>query len=182
MPKPNHKPKQILNDEQLDKFMDAIQRDTIWYDFFYTELTLGLRCGELCGLKWEDFDEENGTLQIRRTVHKRVKGELYIGEPKTGKGIRKIILPASTAALLRERKKTTRTEWIFPQPTVLEEPTNPASAYNRMKTILKDEGLSRRITTERSTAILTNMPVIAFGQCLCAAVIVLIICLCQILR
>lgn len=141
VPKPNHKPKQILNDEQLDKFMDAIQRDEIWRDFFYTELTLGLRCGELSGLKWEDFDEENGTLHIRRTVHKRVKGELYIGEPKTGKGVRKIILPATTAALLRERKKTARTEWIFPQPTVLEEPTNPASAYCRMKSILKEEGL-----------------------------------------
>lgn len=92
-------------------------------------------------MKWEDFDEENGTLSIRRTVHKRVKGELYVGEPKTGKGVRKIVLPATTATLLRERKKIALTEWIFPRPTVPEEPTDPAAAYRRMKRILEKEGL-----------------------------------------
>ncbi len=103
-----------LNDKQLDKFMEAIQRDEGWRDFFYTELTIGLRCGELCGLKWEDFDEETGTLKIQRTVHVRREGALDVGEPKTGKGNRKIVLPATTAAILRERKKTALTEWIFP--------------------------------------------------------------------
>ena len=141
VPKPNYRPKQILNDAQLDKFMEAIQRDDIWRDLFYTELTIGLRCGELCGLKWEDFDEENGTLKIRRTVHPKRYGVLSVGETKTGKGNRKIILPSTTAAILRERKKTALTEWIFPQPLKPEEPMNPTTAYHRMKTILKNEGL-----------------------------------------
>lgn len=140
-PKPNYRPKQILNDKQLDKFMEAIQRDEVWRDFFYTELTIGLRCGELCGLKWEDFDEEAGTLKIQRTVHVKREGILDVGEPKTGKGNRKIVLPATTAAILRERKKTALTEWIFPQPLKPEEPTNPYSAYYHMKAILKKEGL-----------------------------------------
>lgn len=35
-PKPNHCPKQILNNKQPDKFMAAIQQDDIWRDFFYT--------------------------------------------------------------------------------------------------------------------------------------------------
>ena len=141
VPKPNYRPKQILNDEQLETFMEAIQRDDVWRDFFYTELTVGLRCGELCGLRWEDFDEGMGTLKVQRTVHAKRKGVLDIGEPKTGKGKRKIILPATTAAVLRERKKTTLTEWIVPQALKPEEPTNPHSAYVRMKTILKNEEL-----------------------------------------
>lgn len=141
VPKPNYRPKQILNDKQLDKFMEAIQRDEVWRDFFYTELTIGLRCGELCGLKWEDFDEEAGTLKIQRTVHAKRNGVLNVGEPKTGKGNRKIVLPATTAAMLRERKKTALTVWIFPQPLRPEEPTNPHSAYYHMKAILKKEGL-----------------------------------------
>ena len=68
VPKANPKPKQILNDDQLEQFMEAIKHDAVWHDFFYTELTTGLRRGELCGLMWADFDEAAGTLAVRRTT------------------------------------------------------------------------------------------------------------------
>ena len=45
LPKNNYAPKQILNDEQLDKFMTQIKQDEKWYDFFYIEITTGLRKG-----------------------------------------------------------------------------------------------------------------------------------------
>lgn len=51
VPKPNYRPKQILNEEQLDTFMAAIEQDEVWRDFFFTELTTGLRRGEICGLR-----------------------------------------------------------------------------------------------------------------------------------
>ena len=46
-PKFSYRPKQILTDEQLDTFMEVISEDEIWYDFFYKELTTGLRRGEI---------------------------------------------------------------------------------------------------------------------------------------
>ncbi|SCI75115.1 site-specific tyrosine recombinase XerC [uncultured Flavonifractor sp.] len=64
LPKASHRPMQVLTDDQLEKFMKIIQEDAVWYDFFYTELTTGLRRGEICGLKWEDFDEAEGTLKV----------------------------------------------------------------------------------------------------------------------
>ena len=67
-PKPNYKEKQVLNEEQLEKFMYEIDKDELWRDFFYTELTTGLRHGEICGLKWEDFDEKANRLKIVRSV------------------------------------------------------------------------------------------------------------------
>lgn len=140
-PKPNYKPMQILNEEQLDAFLAAIDKDEVWRDFFYTELTTGLRRGEICGLKWEDFDAAAGTLKVNRSVGVKGGGELTIDLPKTPNSIRVIILPATTTERLRERKKAALTEWIFPNPLHPENPMTPSSAYNRMKVILKQEGL-----------------------------------------
>ncbi len=141
IPKNNYPPKQILNDEQLDRFMKRIRQDELWYDFFYTELTTGLRRGEICGLKWEDFDAENGKLKVRRSVAKRKGGGLNIGETKTETGTRTIVLPPSTAELLRKRKGTAVSEWIFPNIYEPEKPMHPDYAYHRLKTLLKQAEL-----------------------------------------
>lgn len=62
-------------------------------------------------------------------------------DTKTAAGTRTIILPPSTAELLRERKKSALTEWIFPNPLRPEQPTRPGAAYDRLKMLLKQAGL-----------------------------------------
>ena len=84
-PKVIRQPMKILNEEQLDTFMDVIQKDAIWYDFFYTELTTGLRRGEICGLMWSDFDERSGILKINRTLY-REKGGRLVPRPTPAHG------------------------------------------------------------------------------------------------
>ena len=79
VPKANHRPKQILTKEQMETILAAVERNEIWRDFFYTELTTGLRRGEICGLMWQDFDEKAGTLKILRSVNVPKAGELEIG-------------------------------------------------------------------------------------------------------
>jgi integrase len=140
-PKFSYRKKQVLTDEQLDIFMTAIGEDEIWCDFFSVEMMTGLRRGEICGLQWEDFDETAGTLHVRRTVQREKGGGLTTGSTKTYAGTRKIILPPSTAALLRERKKSALTEWIFPNPLHPEQPVSPEYAYDHMREILKKAGL-----------------------------------------
>ncbi|MBQ9719189.1 MAG: site-specific integrase [Oscillospiraceae bacterium] len=139
-PKKHHKPKQILNDEQLGALMEALKSDAVWHDFFYTELTTGLRRGEICALRWEDFDETDGRLHVRRSV-RRSKGEFIFSDTKTYAGRRVICLPPSTAEMLKKRKRTAISEWIFPHPLKPEKPMNPNTAYSRMKTLLADAGL-----------------------------------------
>ena len=141
LPRKKAAPKQVLNNAQLERFMTAIQEDKVWHDFFYTELTTGLRRGEICGLMWQDFDEAHGTLTVRRTIHAERGGRLTAGETKTGAGKRIITLPPSTAQLLSERRKRSYTEWIFPDPLRPERPTRPNAAYVRMKELLKKAGL-----------------------------------------
>ena len=108
--------KQILTDEQLERFVEIIREDAVWYDFFYTELTTGLRRGEICGLQWRDFDADDGRLKICRAVHEERGGKLTTWDTKTSAGARTITLPPSPVELLRERKKSALTEWIFPHP------------------------------------------------------------------
>ena len=141
LPKKKTAPKQILSDTQLERFLEEIRADSVWHDFFYTELTTGLRRGEICGLMWSDFDETHGTLSIRRTLHTQRGGRLVTGETKTGTGKRTITLPPSTAGLLAQRKKHSYSQWIFPNPLQPEQPTSPNAAYNHLKTLLKRAGL-----------------------------------------
>lgn len=72
-------------------------------------LSTGLRIGEVCGIKFSDFDLKEGTMTINRTVmrvYSAVPGEkktrIIIGTPKTLSSHRTIPVPA---ALLREIKK-----------------------------------------------------------------------------
>ena len=140
-PKSNYKPMQVLNEQELDTFLQAVQKDDIWRDFFYTELMTGLRRGEICALMWRDFDAKAGTLGISRTLHSKGQGIYALGDTKTSQGNRTIILPESVAALLRARKKASISQWIFPQPTSPELPMNPGTAYRRLKTLLEEAGL-----------------------------------------
>ena len=137
IPKNNYPAKQILNDEQLDRFMEVIKSDERWYDFFYTEITTGLRKGEICGLRWEDFDEHSGKLKIQRSVGRIKDGVLPVGETKTETGMREILLPPSTTELLIKRKENAVGNWIFPNFYRPEEPLNPQSAYTHLKVLLK---------------------------------------------
>lgn len=74
------------------------------------QMELGLRIGEVCGLKWEDFDFESGTLAIRRTVCRICCGnghtKLVIQPPKTQKSARKLPLPKHLSSLLRAWKSS----------------------------------------------------------------------------
>ena len=141
IPKCNYPDKKILNEAELAVFIEAIESEPLWRDFFYTEITTGLRRGEICGLKWSDLDTERGTLKIERSIGNGEGGKLEIGETKTEKGKRVIRLPASTLRILTERKESALTEWIFPNLLEPEKPMNPSTAYDKLKSILKAAGL-----------------------------------------
>ena len=141
VPKASHAPKRVLTDKELDTFLDAVREDKIWGDFFYVELTTGLRRGEICGLMWQDFDARNGVLQVRRTLHNRKLGVDMLGKTKTRSGERTIVLPRSTAEILCRRKENAITQWIFPDPVRPELPLSPNCAYTHMKAILHKAGL-----------------------------------------
>ena len=130
----------VLTNEQLNQFINEVESETEWRDFFYTELTTGLRRGEICGLKWSDFDEETGRLNINRSIE--VKNGIVIeGGTKTCNSKRSFYLPESTTNILAERKCNAKTEWIFTDPLNPNLPVPPSKAYRKMKELLTKANL-----------------------------------------
>ena len=140
-PKFDGAPMKILTEAQLDAFMRVIEKDAFWHDFFYTAVTTGLRRGEICALRWKDFDTEQEMLHVRRTLHKEKGKPLTTGDTKTYAGTRKITLPPSTAEILRKRQSQICSPWIFYDPFRPELPINPSRAYQQLKTLLTEAGL-----------------------------------------
>ncbi len=141
VPKCNYPEKQILGDSQLETFLEAINGEEYWDTFFYVEVMTGLRRGEICGLKWQDINFEENKLQVKRSVSVKKGGGVSIGETKTETGVRSILMPPSVAEVLQNRKQRAITEWVFPNFMHPEQPISPATAYRKLKIILKHAGL-----------------------------------------
>ena len=137
IPKKTITEKQVLDDSQLNRFLEAIQGEPYWHDFFYVEVMTGLRRGEICGIKWRDIDFNEGTLCIKRSVSTKEGGGVSIGETKTDAGVRTIIMPPSVATLLWKKRSDAINEWVFPHYTNPSDPLHPSSAYKKLKTLLK---------------------------------------------
>ena len=141
IPKTNYAEKQVLGNEQLDRFLEEIKKEEYWCDFFYVEVMTGLRRGEICGLRWQDINFEENKFQVKRSVSVKKGGGVSIGETKTETGVRCIQMPPSVAELLKSKKQTAITEWVFPHFLHPEQPISPASAYRKLKVILKNAEL-----------------------------------------
>lgn len=74
-------------------------------------LSLGLRRGELLGLRWEDVDLDAGVVQVRGQLKREVSKTTY-GELKTAKSRRTLTLPAPTIQALREHRRRQREEQL----------------------------------------------------------------------
>ncbi|MGI5178690.1 tyrosine-type recombinase/integrase [Dactylosporangium sp. CA-152071] len=71
---------------------------------FVTALTVGLRRGELLGLRWADIDFGGGTLTVRQTLM-RTNGRLEFSAPKTDRSRRTVPVAVQTQKLLKKHRK-----------------------------------------------------------------------------
>jgi integrase len=72
-------------------------------------LTVGLRLGEVLGLRWSDIDVEGRQLRVRRQL-RRTGGQLVFTDPKSARSRRTVSLPGvAVDALVRHRQAQTVT-------------------------------------------------------------------------
>lgn len=103
-------------------------------------LTIGLRIGELCALKWSDIDLEEGTLTVKRSLQ-RVSGgggsRLVFYAPQSSAGERVIPLTPYLRSFLEPFRKEGSLFFLSGSQT----PVEPRTMQYRLRAFLKREGL-----------------------------------------
>jgi integrase len=115
-------------------------------------LTLGLRRGELLGLRWSAINLDAGQLRIVATVQ-RVSGKLLIEEPKTRSSVRTLPVPAMTITALRGQRVRQAARRLAAGPrwrdhdlvftSVVGTPIDPRNFDREFKELLDSAGVPR---------------------------------------
>lgn len=110
-----------------------------------TSLYLGLRIGEICALRWEDLNLENGLLSVQRSVQRisnlssktassaQSRTRIMIDTPKTNHSVRKIPIPSFMVPLYK-RCQTKSAYYVLTGTSTCME---PRLYYKKYKAILK---------------------------------------------
>jgi integrase len=122
------------------------------YALYVLALCLGLRRGELLGLRWQDADLETGALEVVQTLQ-RVGGALRFVGPKTENSARTIPLPPLCINALREHRRQQFTERADAWPDWRE---NGLVFPTRIGTPMEPDNLRRSWGRIRTTAGLTG--------------------------
>jgi integrase len=107
-PKMEHRELDTIRPEQINTFLEAA-RETPHYALFYLLLHTGLRRGEALALKWKNIDMGMASLGVQAYLSvtlslSKVAGKIYIREPKTSSGRRRVALPPSLTLVLQQHK------------------------------------------------------------------------------
>lgn len=96
-PKHQSKPINYLTADEAARLIT--HADPAWRPVWLLALTLGLRRGELAGLRWQDIDDAAGTIHIRNQ-RQRIDGKIVDSAPKSASGTRDLpLLPIIEDAL-----------------------------------------------------------------------------------
>src|SRR4029453_9250839 len=86
---------------QVATFLRSVEGDRL-EALYMTAIGLGLRQGELLGLRWSDVNPDAGTLTVRHTRNSRTGA---LAEPKTERSRRTLRLGAELTGALREHRR-----------------------------------------------------------------------------
>lgn len=104
--------KKALTVPEQELFLDFLASEKTqyhhWYPIFTVMLGTGMRVGEICGLRWEDIDMENGMIDVNHTLvyyNHAVNGCYFnIHTPKTKAGERQIPMLENVKEAFRMEK------------------------------------------------------------------------------
>lgn len=111
-------------------------------------LFTGLRIGEVCGLKWSDYNFSNNTLTINRTVERiyaidngQRKSRVVVSTPKTASSNRTIPMNKELQKVLKELGKVVNKDFYIISNS--EKPIEPRTYRNYYNKVLSQLGIAK---------------------------------------
>ncbi|MBM3740435.1 MAG: site-specific integrase [Acidobacteria bacterium] len=92
-----------LTPDQARTFLEAI-RGHRRYALVAVAVSLGMRQGEILGLRWQDVDLDRGAVRIQHALH-RAKKTWTLGEPKSERSRRTVKMPETLVLILKAHRK-----------------------------------------------------------------------------
>ena len=133
-----------LGEAEYEVLTHSILADPDIYGLAYLlALNLGLRLGEVCGLKWSDVNFTEKLLHVSRTAIRIKNGthtRLTVQTPKTESASRDIPIPGELVSLLLKLKATHSPDaFILTGSKTI--PQEPRTLREKFKRYLKDHGM-----------------------------------------
>jgi integrase len=101
-PRRSNREMATLTDSQANQFLAAVKDDRFAALYVFA-LTMGMREGELLGLRWQDLDLDRASLQVRMNAQE-LDGKFIVAETKTAYSRRSIALTKRSVGALRLHK------------------------------------------------------------------------------
>ncbi len=140
LPKAERKQVEKISDTEQKKLVSYLKANMSLTAFgILLSLFMGLRIGELCGLKWEDVDFKDRILHIRRTVQRissingNRKTKIVISSPKSATSFRDIVIPDALMKYF-EMFRSEANNYIL---SGTDKPVEPRTMQYRYKKILR---------------------------------------------
>ena len=150
------RPSQALTVAQVKAVLDTARDDRL-HALWTLGLVLGMRPGELTGLRWQDVDLDMGVISVWQSLKHR-KGQLWEGDTKTKQSRRRFkALPVTVAALkshharqaaekLKAGEAWTDTGLVFTTETGT--PIDPANLRRAFRALVKAAGVPDKQPTQ----------------------------------
>lgn len=138
---------EVLSRSNHRKVISHIQENFTFRNLgIYICLCAGMRIGEICALKWEDIDTENGIISVKKTIQRvyMIEGEeryteLILDSPKTKNSIRDIPMTRDLLKLLKPLKRIVNHNYFVL--TNEAKPTEPRTYRNYYKQFMQEVGV-----------------------------------------
>lgn len=134
---------EVLSRQDEKKIIDYLEQNFTFKNLgIIICLSTGIRIGEICALKWEDIDIENGFIKVSKTlqriylVDEEIKTtKLIVDKPKTKNSFREIPLSSDLIRIVKPIMKVVNKNYYIL--TNEEKPTEPRTYRNYYKNLMK---------------------------------------------